>query len=149
MLRVGNLPGPENIAETLPALFPGYHALKNCSETLQKIRELFDGLSEHRRRKILTASQRGACLPLESLELDLERLVDNYRDLCTVYEQSTLFQRSFLSKRFQADIIGLESQVREFYQDSWVSVFSRSDTFSLFHRRKRPRLGTGRSTGGL
>ena len=73
MLR--NLPGPSSIAETLPALFPGYHTLKKCFETLQEIRALVDGLSEHRRRKILTASQRGTCLPLESLELDLERCI--------------------------------------------------------------------------
>jgi hypothetical protein len=83
-----NIPGPSSIAETLvsgakaiggeslyPILFPGHQILQKCFEGLQEIRGLLDGLSEHRRRKILTASQRGACLPLESLELDLDRYI--------------------------------------------------------------------------
>jgi hypothetical protein len=84
-----NLPGPSSIAETLvsgvralgeyqdsyPALFPGYHTLKKCFETLEEIRRLFDGLSEHRQRKILTASQRGVCLSMESLEMQWEMCV--------------------------------------------------------------------------
>lgn len=83
-----DLSGPSSMAETLvfgakalggeyqdsyPALFPGYHTLKKCFEALQEIKALLDGLSEHRRRKILDHSQRGRCLPLESLEMEWER----------------------------------------------------------------------------
>lgn len=83
-----NLPGPSSITENLASgakvlsreyeafhqtLFPGYHALQKCSESLQEIKGLLEGLSEHRRRKIQLASKRGVCLSLESLELDLER----------------------------------------------------------------------------
>jgi hypothetical protein len=152
-----NFPGASSITENLasgaktltreyqsiyPTLFPAHHALQKCFEKLQEIRGLLEGLSEHRRRKIQIASQRGHCLPLESLELDLERciptlidrhlqfgnknlfrLVDNYRDLYRLYEQSSMFQRSFLSKTFQIDIVALERRVGSFYTDSWVSVF--------------------------
>ncbi|KAH9074214.1 hypothetical protein EDB83DRAFT_2355453 [Lactarius deliciosus] len=132
-----NLPGPSIIMETLvsgakalgeeyqslhPTIFPAYHSLQRCSEKLQEIKELLAGISEHRRRKIQIASQQGVCLSLESLELDLERLVDNYRDLCRVHNQSSMFQRSFLSKRFQLDIITLERRIRNFYTDSWKTT---------------------------
>ena len=84
-----NLPGPSSIAETFvsgariinaeyqafsPALFPGYQTLQKCLNSLQEIEALLVGLSEHRRRKIQDASQLGLCLPLESLEMELERL---------------------------------------------------------------------------
>jgi len=82
-----NLPDPSSITETLvsgakalsgeyrslyPALFPAHHTLQKCFEKLQEIRALLDGLSEHRRRKIQIASQRGACLPLEYQYLEPE-----------------------------------------------------------------------------
>ena len=85
-----NLPGPSSITETLvsgakaiggedralyPTLFPGYHTLQKCSKVLQEIRALLDGLSEHRRRKIQIASQRGACFSLQDLERELDRCI--------------------------------------------------------------------------
>jgi hypothetical protein len=70
-----NLPGSSSIAENLPSFFPGYHTLKQCFEKLQEIQELLNGLSEHRRRKILSASQAGKCLSLESLEMELDRCI--------------------------------------------------------------------------
>lgn len=93
-----NLPGPSRIAETLvsdpknlgggyqdsfPALFPGYHILKKCFGTLGELRVLLDGLSEHRRRKILIASQRGACLSLENLETEWQRCVRSPPQPCS------------------------------------------------------------------
>ncbi|KAH9026728.1 hypothetical protein EDB85DRAFT_1893260 [Lactarius pseudohatsudake] len=131
-----NLPGPSSIAEALvssanlggkyqasyPALFPGYHTLKKCLEKLQEIKALLDGLSEHRRRKIMTASQQGSCISLESLEMELERLSDDYRDLCRLYEQSSMLQRSFLGKQLQTDTAVLEHRIKEFYKDAWKTT---------------------------
>ncbi|KAH9031617.1 hypothetical protein EDB85DRAFT_1324407 [Lactarius pseudohatsudake] len=132
-----NFPGPSSIAETLvsrtkglggeyqasyPTLFPSYHTLKKCFETLQVIRTLLDGLSEHRQRKIMIASQQGACLPLGSLEMEWERLADDYRDLCRLHEQSSIFQRSLLGKQLQTDTAVLEHRIKEFYKDAWKTT---------------------------
>jgi hypothetical protein len=68
-----SLTGSYSIEETFPGLFPGHQTLKKCFEKLQEIQELLNGLSEHRRRKILTLSQAGKCLSLESLEMEWER----------------------------------------------------------------------------
>lgn len=84
-----NLPGPSSIVETLvsgakslseyqdsfQALFPGFHTLKKCFEMLEEIRRLLEGLSEHRRRKIQIASQRGVCLSVGNLEMQWEMCV--------------------------------------------------------------------------
>ena len=70
-----NRPGSFSIAENLPSFFPGYHTIKQCFEQLQEIQKLFNGLSEHRRRKILVHSQAGKCLSLESLEMELDRYI--------------------------------------------------------------------------
>ena len=70
-----SLPGLSKIAETLPSLFPGYHSLKKCHEKLLEIQGLFEGLSEHRRLKILTHSKAGKCHSLESLEFEWHRCV--------------------------------------------------------------------------
>ncbi len=96
-----NLPGPSIIAETLASgakaisgeyhtLFPAYHTLQKCFETLQEIKALLDGLSEHRRCKILNASERGVCLPLESLELDLDRCIRPNRSIAVFSSESEM-----------------------------------------------------------
>jgi len=147
-----NLPGPSSIAdsETLvsgvkaiggkyqalyPALFPRYRALQRCFEKLQEIRGLLDGLSEHRRRKIQIASQRGACFSLEDLELELNRLVYDYRDLCRLYKQSSAFQRYFpSSKGLQAHLSTFEDRLQECYTDAWKTTApgDRSINWSMF-----------------
>lgn len=105
-----------------PARSPGYHTLHKCFDALQKIRALLNGLSEARRRKIQIASQRGTCFSLQDLELELDRLENDYRDLCRLYEQSSPFQRYFPSKQFQADITTLEDHVKAFYSDVWKTT---------------------------
>lgn len=58
-----------------PARSTGYHILHKCFETLQQLSALINGLSEHRRRKIQMAYQRGGrrVLSVEDLELELDR----------------------------------------------------------------------------
>ena len=117
------------------------------------------------------AARRGICLNMESLEMELDRctspkpefshfgsesvfrLTEDYRSLCREYEQLSAFQRFFLSgqaRQFETDASTLEHRVREFYNDTWVSIFLRICvliTFPYFYHRKQLRLGTGRSTG--
>lgn len=127
--------------ETFSALFPGHRNLTKSFEMLRELKALLDGLSEHRRRKILIASQlSGASFPpLESLEMEWDRLADDYRDLWRLYEQSSMFQRSFLSShatQFRIDTVMLEARIREFYKDRWNTTMAgdRSLDWAIFRR---------------
>lgn len=99
-----------------------YYTLQKCFEKLQDIKALIDGLSEHRRRKILIAAQSGACHSLGDIELELDRLVDEYHSLSRLYEESSIFQRHIPCTRLQTDIAEFEDQVRDFYKDAWKTT---------------------------
>jgi len=114
--------GAKAISGEYQALFPAYHTLQQCYEKLQEAKALLDGLSEDRRRKIQIASQRRACLSLEDLEMELDRLILDYRGLCRFYDQSSSFQRYFPGNRLRADVATFKDQVQRFYSDTWKTT---------------------------
>ncbi|KAI9428514.1 hypothetical protein H4582DRAFT_2044443 [Lactarius indigo] len=158
-----NLPGPSIIADTLASgakaisgeyhtLFPAYHTLQKCSETLQDIRALLDGISQHRRRKIQNASERGFCLSLESLELELDRCIRSNRSIAIFGLESEMFSGLSVTIALYADSMnnrrcfGVISQASYFNLTSscWRTA---SGNFTTMHG-KRPCPGPGRLTGG-
>jgi hypothetical protein len=63
-----------SLEETRERLSP-YASLQRCFMRLEHIRQLVEGISPERRRKIQAAAERGACRYLSDIELKLLRYV--------------------------------------------------------------------------
>jgi len=79
-------------------------------------------ISPERRQKIQAAAERGLCRYLRDVELELQRLYDDYYDLCYLYEKFSFFERHIPCTYFHNELLHFEEIANGFLKNVWKTT---------------------------